>query len=308
MTKGEGNDADEVGAFLSSLAAERGAAKNTLDAYRRDLSDYELTLNRYDLTPGKALRSDVESYMAGLAAQGLAPTTRARRLSAVKQLHAFMYAEGWRDSDPAAPVRGPSRPRRLPKTLSTDDVTRLIDVAHQGKGLAGARQACLVEVLYATGLRVTELVSLPVAQMRRNPQMIRVRGKGEKERLAPLSDRARHAINAYLPLRDETKDKGSAFMFPSRGKLGHLTRERFYQIIRELAVQAGLDPTGISPHAIRHAFATHMLANGADLRIIQTLLGHADITTTEIYTHVLDDNLRDLVLESHPLAVAAKRK
>jgi integrase/recombinase XerD len=301
------NSDDAVAAFLSSLAAERGAAKNTLDAYRRDLSDYESTLRSYKLNPATAERNDVESYMAGMAAQGFASTTRARRLSAIKQLHAFMYAEGWRDSDPAAPVRGPGRPRRLPKTLSTDDVSRLIQAAHEGNGHAAARRACLIEILYATGLRVTELVSLPVGQMRRNPQMIRVKGKGEKERLAPLSDRARAAITAYLPLRDASKEKDSLFMFPSRGKLGHLTRERFYQMIRELALKAGLDPSGISPHTMRHAFATHMLANGADLRVIQTLLGHADIATTEIYTHVMEDSLRELVLEKHPLAVATKR-
>ena len=299
---------DAVAAFLSSMAAERGAAKNTLDAYRRDLSDYEQALMRYALKPLTAARNDVEGYMAGLAAGGFAATTRARRLSAIKQLHAFLYAEGWRTDDPAAPVRGPSRPRRLPKTLSTEDVSRLIEAAHTGEGLVAARRACLLEVLYATGLRVTELVSLPAAQVRRNPQMIRVSGKGGKERLAPLSDRAREAIRTYLPLRDAAKDKDSAYLFPSRGKLGHLTRERFYQMIRELALQAGLDPSGISPHAMRHAFATHMLANGADLRVIQTLLGHADIATTEIYTHVLDDTLRELVLEKHPLAVAAKRR
>ncbi len=302
------DDKDAIAAFLASMAAERGAAKNTLDAYRRDLSDYESSLKAYSLTPARAARNDIEGYMAGLAAQGLAATTRARKLSAIKQLHAFLYTEGWRDTDPAAPVRGPSRPRRLPKTLSTEDVSRLIELAHEGEGLAVARCACLLEVLYATGLRVTELVSLPVAQLRRNPQMIRVKGKGEKERLAPLSDRARNAINAYLPLRDASKDKASPFMFPSRGKLGHLTRERFYQMIRELALKAGLDPSGISPHAMRHAFATHMLANGADLRVIQTLLGHADISTTEIYTHVMDDSLRELVLKNHPLAIAAKRR
>jgi len=308
MTNGEKHADDAVAAFLSSLAAERGAAKNTLDAYRRDLANYEITLRGYELSPATAQRNDVESYMAGLTAEGLAATTRARRLSAIKQLHAFMYAEGWRDSDPAAPVRGPARPRRLPKTLSTEDVSQLINAAHQGEGLSNARRACLIEVLYATGLRVTELVSLPVAQMRRHPQMIRVKGKGDKERLAPLSDRAREAISTYLPLRDATKDKDSPYLFPSRGKLGHLTRERFHQIVRELAVHAGLNPSGISPHTMRHAFATHMLANGADLRVIQTLLGHADITTTEIYTHVMDEQLRDLVLEKHPLAVVAKRR
>lgn len=297
-------DADDaVAAFLSSMAAERGAAKNTLDAYRRDLADYEASLRKYSLAPVSAQRNDVEGYMAGLTAQGFAATTRARRLSAIKQLHAFLYAEGWRDSDPAAPVRGPSRPRRLPRTLSVEDVSRLIESAGAGDSHADKRRACLIELLYATGLRVSELVSLPVAQVRRNPQMIRVKGKGDKERLAPLSDRARAALAAYLPLRDETKDKDSPFLFPSRGKLGHLTRERFYQMIRELALKAGLDPTGISPHAMRHAFATHMLANGADLRVIQTLLGHADIATTEIYTHVVEDNLRDLVMKKHPLAI-----
>ncbi len=298
---------DAVGAFLASMAAERGAAKNTLDAYRRDLSDYEASLGAGGLTPATVQRQDVEGYLAGLATQGLATSTCARRLSAVKQLHAFLYAEGIRDDDPAAPVRGPKKPRRLPKTLSTDDVSRLIAAAHDGESLAALRQACLVEVLYATGLRVSELVSLPVAQVRRNPQMIRIKGKGGKERLAPLSDRARAAIAAYLPLRDGGKDKDSPFLFPSRGKLGHLTRERFYQMIRELALKAGLDPAGISPHTMRHAFATHMLANGADLRVIQTLLGHADIATTEIYTHVMEDELRDLVLDKHPLAVKAKR-
>jgi len=289
------------------MAAERGAAKNTLDAYRRDLSDYEASLGTAGLAPATAQRTDVEGYMAGLTAQGLATSTCARRLSAIKQLHAFLYVEGIRNDDPAAPVRGPKKPLRLPKTLSAEDVSRLIAAAHEGEGLATLRRACLIEVLYATGLRVSELVSLPVAQVRRNPQMIRIKGKGGKERLAPLSDRARAAIAAYLPLRDDGKDKDSPFLFPSRGKLGHLTRERFYQMIRELALKAGLDPSGISPHTMRHAFATHMLANGADLRVIQTLLGHADIATTEIYTHVMEDELRDLVTEKHPLAVRAKR-
>ena len=300
---------DAVGAFLSSLAAERGAAQNTLDAYRRDLSDYERALRRYKRHPVDAQRNDVESYMAEMAADGFAASTRARRLSAIKQLHAFLYAEGWRTSDPAAPVRGPGKPKRLPKTLSVEDVSALISAAHQREGLKPARLACLIETLYATGLRVTELVSLPVVPLRRNPQMIRVKGKGGKERLAPLSDRARESIAAWLAFRDaEPKWKTSPYLFPSRGKSGHLTRERFFQMIRALAVEAGIDPSGVSPHAIRHAFATHMLANGADLRVIQTLLGHADIATTEIYTHVMDRGLRDLVLEKHPLAKAAARR
>lgn len=306
MSRGDSDDA--VGAFLSSLAAERGAARNTIDAYRRDLADYEAALRRFRRRPVDAARNDVESYMAGMAADGFAATTRARRLSAIKQFHAFLYAEGWRDSDPAAPVRGPGKPQRLPRALSVDDVSRLIEAAHRGEGMAALRRACLVETLYATGLRVSELVSLPVTPLRRNPQMIRVKGKGNKERLAPLSDRARDSIAAYLPVRDaNAKWKDSPFLFPSRGKLGHLTRERFYQMIRDLAAEAGIDPKTVSPHALRHAFATHMLQNGADLRVIQTLLGHADIATTEIYTHVMDQGLRELVLEKHPLAKRAAR-
>ncbi len=299
---------DIIGTFLSSMAAERGAAVNTLDAYRRDLVGYETFLKMHFLTPCNSARENIETYIAGLAAQNLAPATRARKLSVIKQLHAFMYAEEWRGDNPAAPVRAPSIPRKLPKTLTTDDVSRLINAAHEGDDAASLRRACLIEVLYATGLRVSELVSLTAAQMRRQPQMIRVKGKGDKERLAPLSDRARLAIEKYLIARDASKHKDSRFMFPSRGKSGHLTRERFYQMIRDLAVKAGLDPAGISPHTLRHAFATHMLANGADLRVIQTLLGHADISTTEIYTHVLDENLRELVLNKHPLAVAAQRR
>lgn len=300
---------DPVSEFLASLASERGAARNTLDAYRRDLADYEASLARAKRSPIEAARNDVESYMAAMAADGFAASTRARRLSAIKQLHAFLYAEGWRDSDPAAPVRGPAKPRRLPKTLGVADVTALLEAAHRGDSAKPARLACLIETLYATGLRVSELVSLPVAPMRRNPQTIRVKGKGRKERLAPLSDRARTSIAHWLVFRDaDPKWKDSPFLFPSRGKLGHLTRERFYQMIRSLAVEARLDPSGISPHAIRHAFATHMLANGADLRVIQTLLGHADIATTEIYTHVMDEGLRDLVLEKHPLAKASKER
>lgn len=299
------NPDNAIAEFLNALAAERGAARNTLDAYRRDLADYERTLGRDSLSPINAARDDIERYLAGLIADGLASSTRARRLSAIRQLHGFLYAEGWRDSDPAARIAGPGKSKRLPKTLTLDEVTRLLDAARSGKGIARARRICLMELLYATGLRVTELVSLPVAAVRRDPEMIMVRGKGEKDRLVPLSRRAREALAEYLPLRDLAQKPGaggSPYLFPSRGKDGHLTRVRFYQMLREIAVEAGIDPSKLSPHTLRHAFATHLLANGADLRVIQMLLGHADIATTEIYTHVLDEDLKTLVFEHHPLA------
>ena len=299
-----------VSAFLSFLAAERGAAQNTLDAYRRDLADYEAALGR-TRNPLTAKRDDIERYMAGLSADGFAASTRARRLSSIKQLHAFLFAEGWRDGDPAAPVKGPGKSKALPRTLSVEEVSALLSAAATGKGLARVRRVCLMELLYASGLRVTELVSLPVSAVRRNPAMIPVRGKGDKDRLAPLSDRARAALAAYLPERDAAlneKSGTSPWLFPSRGKSGHLTRARFFQMLREVAIAANLDPTRVSPHTLRHAFATHLLANGADLRVIQTLLGHADISTTEIYTHVMDKDLQTLVQEKHPLAVKKGRE
>jgi len=292
---------DPVGAFLNHLAAERGAALNTLDAYRRDLAEYEKSVPDI-LTAG---RLDIENHIAALGDAGFAAATCARHLSAIRQFHAFLFAEGLRDDDPAAPVKGPKKARALPRTLTVDDVSALLAAARKGDDYKSLRTICLVEMLYASGLRTTELVSLPVAGLRRLPRMVPVRGKGGKERMVPLSDRAREAIAAWLPERDRvegTREKGSGFLFPSRGKSGHLTRARFFQILRALAAEAGLDATMVSPHTLRHAFATHLLANGADLRVIQTLLGHADIATTEIYTHVVQDDLADLVLTKHPLA------
>lgn len=291
---------DPVGAFLNHLAAERGAALNTLDAYRRDLAEYEKSFEGCDFTT--ATRDDIEAHLDALNTLGLATATRARHLSAIKQIHAFLFAEGWRNDDPAAPIKGPRKARTLPRTLSVDDVSALLAAAHKGDSLKSLRNACLIEMLYASGLRISELVSLPVAPLRRMPKMVPVRGKGGKDRLVPLSDRARGALATYLPLRDATPLAKSLFLFPSRGKAGHLTRVRLFQILRGLAVEAGLDATKVSPHTLRHAFATHLLANGADLRVIQTLLGHSDIATTEIYTHVVPDDLADLVFMKHPLA------
>jgi integrase/recombinase XerD len=303
-----------IALFLEAQAAEQGASDNTLEAYARDLSDFNAWLPG---TLDDASQSDVENYLVHCAAQGLANATRARRLSAIKQLYRFAFEERLRKDNPTLRIKGPGRVRKLPQTLSPDEVNRLLDAA-QNTGRSKAdrcRNTCLMALLYATGMRVTELVSLPVAAVRGDPQMLLVKGKGGKERMTPLSPPARKALAAWLVMRDAAEDiakaKGralSAFLFPSSGKLGHLTRHRFYMLIKELAVNAGVSPDKVTPHTLRHAFATHLLANGADLRVIQTLLGHADIATTEIYTHVLEERLIDLVQEHHPLTDAARRK
>ncbi len=311
MTRAPG-DSRQISTFLDAQAAEQGAARNTRLAYGRDLADAADWLARNATGLGPATRPDLETYLAHLDAQGLAPATRARRLSALKQFYRFTVDEGWRADNPALMIKGPGKSRTLPDTLSLQDVDALLDAAQtHGRSAADRlRNTCLMQVLYATGLRVTELVSLPVAAVRGDPQLLLVRGKGDKDRLVPLSPPARAAIAAWLVQRDadqdrmrmETGAKPSPFLFPSRGKTGHLTRIRFFTLIKELSLAAGLDPARITPHTLRHAFATHLLHNGADLRVIQTLLGHADIATTEIYTHILDDRLKRLVLDHHPLA------
>ena len=289
-----------ISAFLEAQAAELGAATNTLLAYGRDLKDFADWLDGRRDFP-RATRDDVEAYLIHCDAQGLAKSTRARRLSAIKQLYRFAFEEGWRTDNPAIQISGPGRDQRLPKVLSVDEVDRLLQAARAlGRNREDrVRNTCLMELLYATGMRVSELVSLPVTAARGDPRMLLVMGKGGKERMVPLSPPARAAMSLWLDLRDSGQDalraKGkpaSKFLFPSSGRLGHLTRHRFYLLIKDIAVQAGISPAKVTPHTLRHAFATHLLANGADLRAIQTLLGHADVATTEIYTHLDQEHIR----------------
>ncbi|KCV83542.1 tyrosine recombinase XerD [Actibacterium atlanticum] len=296
-----------ITAFLDAHAAEQNAARNTTLGYARDLKDLAEWMARKSLSFDALTRAQLEDYLIFCEAQGLSAATRARRLSAAKQLYRFAYEEGWRTDNPAMEIKGPGKTKRLPKTLSVDEVDRLLDAALVGRDRV--RNTCLMQVLYATGMRVSELVSLPVAATRGDPRMLLITGKGGKERMVPLSPPARAALHDWLEKRDAAQEKAqkkggkpSPFLFPTNSKQGHLTRHRFYALIKELAVEGGVSPDKVTPHTLRHAFATHLLEGGADLRAIQTLLGHADISTTEIYTHVLDERLKSLVLEHHPLA------
>ncbi len=301
-----------ISTFLEAQAAELGAARNTLLAYGRDLKDFSGWLGHRGSDFATAAQFDVEAYLISCDAAGLSRATRARRLASIRQLYRFAYDEGWRSDNPALRLSGPGRDKRLPKTLSEAEVTALLAAA-AAVGRAPdekLRNLCLLELLYATGMRVTELVSLPVQAARGDPAMILVRGKGDKERMVPLSRPARAALAVWLTTRDRTeeaariarKQPASRFLFPAGGAEGHLTRQALHRLLKDIAVAAGVLPTAVTPHRLRHAFATHLLAGGADLRVIQTLLGHADIATTEIYTHVLDQKLKELVLEHHPLA------
>lgn len=301
-----------VQVFLEAQAAELDAATNTQLGYARDLQDFATWLSDKAQHYATATRDHIESYLIDCADKGLAKSTRARRLSAIRQLYRFAFEEGWREDNPAIQIKGPGQTKRLPKTLDITEVDRLLDAARRSPRDT-LRNICLMELLYATGMRVTELVSLPVAAARGDPQMLLVRGKGGKERLVPLSPPAREALAVYLKERDAAQDaaekNGSApskFLFPSRSAAGHMTRQYFFGLIKDFAVSGGVSPAKVTPHTLRHAFATHLLAGGADLRAIQTMLGHADVATTEIYTHVLDEKLRELVLDHHPLAKPAK--
>lgn len=302
-----------ISTFLEAHAAEQGAARNTLLAYGRDLMAFA-----HHLTPqalADATRADVEDYLVACERSGLSSSTRARRLSAIKHLYRFAHDEGWRADNPALQINGPGASRHLPKTLTEVEVARLLTAAATTGRSPRDRQRnlLLMELLYATGLRVSELVELPLSTVRGDPRMILVKGKGDRERMAPLTAPARVGLTAWLMLRDADEDAArksgkpaNRYLFPGSGAGGHLTRQQFHGLVKDMAARAMLDPAQVSPHVLRHAFATHLLANGADLRVIQTLLGHADLSTTEIYTHVLDDHLKDLVLNHHPLAKAAK--
>lgn len=303
----------EVEAFLEMLQAERGASKNTLIAYGGDLDDLLVFLRRRKQAPSTADAEALRAYLKSLDYLGMTPRTVARRLSVIRQFFRFLLAERLREDDPASTLDSPQLGRPLPKVLSRAEVDRLIEATHGGdagdRQSDGGRMATLLEILYGTGLRVSELVTLPLSAVERDPMVLIVRGKGDKERLVPLGDPARLAIAAWLPVRAALLAEGeiSRFLFPSRGRAGHITRQRFAQLLKEAALAANIDPARVSPHVLRHAFASHLLEGGADLRSVQLMLGHADIATTQIYTHVLDEKLRALVQEKHPLARRRRR-
>ena len=294
----------QVEAFLEMMAVERDASPHTLSAYGRDLADAEAWLG----DAGGLMAADeaaLESWFADLSRRGLSAATAARRRSSARQFYRFALGEGWRSDDPSRRIDAPKQGRSLPKTLSRDEIEALLTAAGAADSTAGLRLIVLVEMAYASGLRVSELLALKVEAVRRDPAYLIVRGKGGKERLAPLNMPAREAIKAWLNARDAARKPNtpdSAWLFPSHGKSGHLTPRRFAQLLDQAAITAGIDPTRVSPHVLRHAFATHLLEGGADLRVVQTLLGHADISTTQIYTHVAVDRLSQVVHANHPLA------
>lgn len=297
-------------AFLEMMSAERGASVHTLDAYRRDLLDFNATLKSRGRSLNTARDEDIRAYMTSISTAGMKASTQARRLSAIRQLHKYLLDEDIRPDDPTSKVDAPKRGRSLPKIVTEDQTVSLIDTASIKDGPEALRLLCIVELLYASGLRVSELVTLPLNAVSGERKMLLVKGKGGKERLVPLGVPAREAIKAYLAVRPHfmpQREKAQRFLFPSRGAEGHLTRRRVGQLMKELAGSAGMDASKLSPHVLRHAFASHLVAHGADLRSVQQLLGHADIATTQIYTHVQDERLRRLVAEKHPLAVRRKR-
>lgn len=290
--------------FLEMQAAERGAAANTLDAYSRDLEDLEEFLARRKMTALTADDGAIRDWLAQQVALGMAARTQARRLSCIRQFYLFLFAEGLRSDDPTTNVDSPRLGRPLPKYLSEEEVRKLLSAARSLEGEDAILMTALLETLYATGMRVSELVSLPAGAVARDPSVLIIRGKGGKERMVPLSDPAREALSAWRSVRDAAQPKGkpSRWLFPSHGASGHLSRSGFAKMLGRSAVSAGIDPTRVSPHVLRHSFASHLLAGGADLRSVQQMLGHADIATTEIYTHVLDERRVRLVTRHHPLS------
>jgi integrase/recombinase XerD len=301
-----------IAGFLDALASERGASANTLEAYRRDLSDYEDHLSSQGTDALRAGAEHVQAHLSSRGAEGLSAASLARRLSAVRQFHKHLYAEGLRRDDPTLSIEGPRRARPLPKVLTVEDVDRLIRAARKGldaperplrERLAIARMACLIELIYGSGLRISEALALPKSVARAKEPLVAVRGKGGKERLAPLSAPARAGIAVYRLLLSEALPAmaGSPWLFPADSVSGHMTRQGFARDLKFAASAAGLSPARVSPHVLRHAFASHLLQNGADLRVVQDLLGHADISTTQIYTHVLDERARAMVRDLHPM-------
>jgi len=302
----------KIESFLEVLSAERGAAQNTLDAYRRDLEDLSHGLTTQGTDLAEAGSSHIETYLRTLAAQGFAASSQARRLSSIRQFYKFLYAEGVRSDDPSSKLESPRKGRSLPKTLTEAEVDRLLEAARFNAEIAGRsavqtiiahRLYTLLEILYGTGLRVSELIVLPRQAARSRDPFLHVVGKGGRERLVPLNDAARAAMTAYLEKCEGfERYAGSKWLFPSGGKTGCLSRQAFARDLKAHAISVGIAPEKVSPHVLRHAFASHILQNGADLRVIQQLLGHADISTTQIYTHVLDERLQKLVQGHHPLA------
>ena len=293
-----------IEAFLEMMAGERASARNTLTAYARDLADAQAFLKPRGHDLASAAAEEIEAYFAALSDRGLSPATAARRRSAVRQFYRFVLGEGWRSDDPSRRVDAPKKGRPLPKVLSRAEVDAIIAAAGARDGAQGLRLSCMIELAYASGLRISELTALPLAALARDPAYLIVKGKGGKERLAPLNAAARAAVKAYLDARKDFLPKGDAanpWLFPSRGKAGRLTPRRFAQLLDEAAADAGIDPARVSPHVLRHAFATQLLEGGADLRVVQKLLGHADIATTQIYTHVAGERLREVVETKHPL-------
>ncbi|MCC0023836.1 MAG: site-specific tyrosine recombinase XerD [Hyphomicrobiaceae bacterium] len=298
-----------IEAFLEMMSAERGAAKNTLLSYRRDLDDYSGFLASRGRDALQVGKSDVSAYLAGLGKDGLASSSLARKLSTLRQFHKFLCADEFRPDDPTSTIDSPKPRRGLPKVLSRAEVDRLFETAEGAIANADSEAAqsgaqrfyVLLELLYATGMRVSELISLPRASVMRDAQFLSIMGKGSKERIVPLNDRSRDALRAYLP-----NVPSGRFLFPAKGKDGFLSRQVFARHLKDVAIAAGISPSRVSPHVLRHAFATHLLEGGADLRIVQALLGHADISTTQIYTHVLDERLRQLLAQHHPLSGASE--
>lgn len=295
------------------MAAERGAARNTLDAYGRDLRAFEAYARRCGKTAETADSALIRGYVASLSAAGLSSRTAARRLSSLSQFFRFLLADGIREDDPTTLIDRPRRGRRLPRYLDEAEVDRLLAAARAGDTATDLRLIALVEILYATGLRVSELVGMPMSALAADPNLLLVRGKGGRERMVPLTEPAIESLARYRQVRPQfignagaaetrARDAASPWLFPSRGRMGHLTRARFAQMLKDLAIAAGIDPSRISPHVIRHSFASHLLAHGADLRSLQQMLGHADISTTQIYTHVQNERLQRLVQSAHPLA------